>query len=488
MNLQELRRNLPHRLWPMVIASSVFLAACGGSGGGGSTPTAGIGGTGITYGTVTGFGSILVNGRRVDDSAATVTLDDNPGSGPNGGIKQGMVIKATGTFSGNTGTATSVVYRDNLEAPVCDAPATVNGIRTLRVLGQTVILDATTIVDDPETIDSILFGDIVEVSGLPDDQERIQTSFIEVKNPVPAEVEVKGRVDSVNGIAETLTINALNVNFNGALIDNNIPGGVPAVGQFIEVKGTVYACGGATDTLTATKVELEPEGAGAIAAGVEAEVEGFVTSPLNAGRFTVGSREIEITGSTRYLPEDFSQADILVGAKVEVEGDFANGVLTAAKISIRRNVKLESEVLSGDINSFILKGLPGIVITTNADTDIEGGVNVIPNASLRVRGIEGPNNTVLATEIEDRGGSSDAFLQGAVDAKNGTVITILGIDVDTGLIPDNFPGPDPNFENTDEQGISRSTFLGLVQLGTLVKVKGELLAPNILWEEAELED
>ena len=469
------------------VALSVTLASCGGSGGGGgggSNQTAGVGGTGITYGTVTGFGSLLVNGRRVDDSGASVTLDDIPGSGLNGGIKQGMVIKATGTFSGNTGTATSVVYRDNLEAPVCDDPATVNGIRTLRVLGQTVILDATTIVDDPDTIDTIGLGDIVEVSGLPDDLERIQTSFIEVKNPVPAEVEVKGRVDSVDGIAETLTINALNVNFNGALIDNNIPGGVPAVGQFIEVKGTVYGCNVATDTLTATKIELEPEGAGAIAAGVEAEIEGFVTGPLNAGSFMIGSREVEITGSTRFLPEDFSDANIIVGAKVEAEGTFANGVLTAAKISFRRNVKLESDVDTViNSNTFTLVGFPGIVITTNSETT---GDPVVGH--IEVRGVEGPNNTVLATRIDDRSGSSDAFLQGVVDAESGTEITILGIVVDTGLIPENFPGPDPNFEDADEQGVSRATFLGLVELGTLVKVKGNLVAPNITWEEAELED
>ena len=292
-----------------LLVGSLVLAACGGGGGGssgggggGGGTIAGIGGTGISYGKVNGFGSILVNGRRIEISGATVTLDDNPGIGLNGGIKQGMVVKATGTFSGNTGTATSVVYRDNLEGPVCDAPATVGGIRTLRVLGQTVILDATTFVEDPETIDSIAVNDIVEVSGLPDELERIQTSFIEVKDPAPVEFEVKGRVDTVDGGLKKLTINSLEVDFNLALVDNNIPGGIPAVGQFIEVKGTTYTCGGGTDMLEASKVELEPEGAGAIGAGDDAEIEGFVTSPLSANSFVIGNREVEITGSTIYLP------------------------------------------------------------------------------------------------------------------------------------------------------------------------------------------
>ncbi|MCH7882030.1 MAG: hypothetical protein IIB69_10760, partial [Proteobacteria bacterium] len=351
---------------------SSLLASCGGS-----VITAGIGGTGISYGTVTGFGSIILNGSHLDDSTASVTLDGIPGdeSLPHRGLKQGMVVKVSGTFSGNTGTAESIEYRNNLEGPICDAPPSVNGIRTLRVLGQTVILDATTIVDSPATIDSIIAGDIVEVSGLPDDLEQIHASFIEVKDPIDAVIEVKGRVGNVNG--SILTINSLEVDFSSiGVIDNNIPGGVPAVGQFIEVKGTA-SCNfpnNQTDTLIATKVELEPEGAGIIPAGVHAEVEGFVTTDLISGSFMIGNQEVVIDGNTRFLPEDFDVFDIVVGAKVEAEGTSANNVLTATKISFRENVKLESDVdlatLSGSSPtfSFELVGLPGITITTNSAT------------------------------------------------------------------------------------------------------------------------
>ena len=241
--------------------------------------------------------------------------------------------------------------------------------------------------------------------------------------------------------------------------------------------------------LTATKVELEPEGAGTIPDGVNAEVEGFVTNidqmPVS---FMIGNRQVDITGSTRYLPtEDFSVANIVVGAKIEAEGTSANGVLTATKISFRENVKFESDVDTGNNSSFTLKGLPGITITTNSSTDITGLTgSVTADVAIRVRGIEGPNNTVLATRIVDAGGVlSDAFMQGAVDTKIGTEITVLGIVVDTILISETFPS---NFEDTDEMGIPRATFLGLVEPGTLVKFKGALVAPDILWDEAELED
>jgi hypothetical protein len=131
-------------------------------------------------------------------------------------------------------------------------------------------------------------------------------------------------------------------------------------------------------------------------------------------------------------------------------------------------------------------GFPNIDITTNSATD-PNGVTVSPGLHIRVRGIEGPNNTVLATRINTQSGM-DAFLQGAVDDISGADVTILGVTVNTNLIPDNFPDPDPNFQDIDEIGISRATFLDLVQPGTLVKFKGELSSGTITWDEAELED
>ncbi|HSW51835.1 MAG TPA: DUF5666 domain-containing protein, partial [Sulfuricaulis sp.] len=215
--------------------------------------------------------------------------------------------------------------------------------------------------------------------------------------------------------------------------------------------------------------------------------EGFITESNPGGfSFRIGNQQVAWTGSTLFLPQDFSAADLVVGAKLEAEGTLANGVLTASKISFRENVKLESDVASGNNSSFTLAGLPGISVTTNSATDFR--VAVVQNAQVRVRGIEGPNNTVLATRIEDRGSSSNAFLQGPVDTKVGTVITILGISVNTNQIPDNFPSPDPNFQDVNEQGVTRATFLGLVQPGTLVKFKGDLQGQTILWDEAELED
>ena len=355
------------------------------------------------------------------------------------------------------------------------------------MLGQTVILNATTTnVDNGLTIDDISFGDFIEVSGLPNELEHIIASFIEVKNPPDIEVEVKGRVDTVDSGLMVLTINDLEVNFSDpGVVDNSIPGGIPVLDQFVEVKGTIFACvTGTPDTLIATSVELEPEGAGEIPEGGRAEVEGFITNiDQMPDSFRIGERVVDITEDPQFLPEDFGVSDILVGAKVEAEGTSANGgVIIATKISFRRNVKIESDVDMVNGSSFTLVGLPGIIIETNLDTEFN--IPIISGNHIRVRGIEGPNNKVLATRIDDRGTSSDVFLQGPVDAESGGVITVLGITVNTDLIPIS------NFEDVNDMLISQATFLGSVELGTLVKFQGVLEGSPIAitWNEAELED
>jgi hypothetical protein len=97
-----------------------------------------------------------------------------------------------------------------------------------------------------------------------------------------------------------------------------------------------------------------------------------------------------------------------------------------------------------------------------------------------VRGIEGPNNSVLALRIDDRGNSTDVFVQGAVDTVSNPNITVLGVAVDT--------TPIFQFEDVNDIGIPRATFFGSVQRGTLVKIKGRLSGNAVVWEEAEFED
>lgn len=65
---------LTRRHW-LVLAASI-LPGCGGGSGSVTALLPGTGGTGIyAQGSISGFGSVIVNGIRFDDTAATVQLD-----------------------------------------------------------------------------------------------------------------------------------------------------------------------------------------------------------------------------------------------------------------------------------------------------------------------------------------------------------------------------------------------------------------------------
>ncbi|HSH07907.1 MAG TPA: DUF5666 domain-containing protein, partial [Burkholderiales bacterium] len=125
----------PTLFWRVALAAalSFTLAACGGGGVDGGT-----GGTGVSSGTVTKFGSIFVNGVEFSTSGATFRRDDNPSS--EGELKIGMNVEVRGSIASSTsGTATLVEVEEAVRGPLEAAPTgTPSTGATLVVLGQTV--------------------------------------------------------------------------------------------------------------------------------------------------------------------------------------------------------------------------------------------------------------------------------------------------------------------------------------------------------------
>jgi hypothetical protein len=70
-----LSARLSRRSWVALAVSS--LSGCGGGSGGADTAgLPGTGGTGIYQGSITGFGSVIVNGVTYDNANATMRLND----------------------------------------------------------------------------------------------------------------------------------------------------------------------------------------------------------------------------------------------------------------------------------------------------------------------------------------------------------------------------------------------------------------------------
>ena len=462
-----------------MIGLAWLLAACGNDG----APSVSASGSGIgsgsgsasASGTITGFGSVIVNGKRFDTSSSSFTVDGQSGSQSD--LKVGMTVTVNGSFNGTQRSASAVLQKDAVEGLVQSVAA--DGL-SLIVMGQTVFVDNRTLIDDNipgRSILNLLAGtDHVEVNGYIRPNGVIQATFIE-KKQINVTPEVRGFVTNHNDGAKTFRIGTLTVNYATALInDMPTPTGSNWDGLVVEAKGTVFNA--TITTLTAT--EVEPDGLGIGNNVDEFEVEGFVTQVLGSGDFFIGRTRVQTTASTEFRGGAIDE--IVVGAKMSAEGRWANGILTAKHVKFHESVKLEGDIEMISSNLFRLTGLPGLTITVSSQTELKdtnlGGLS--SGDHVRVRGrLSGPNS-VIATRVELRSGDNDVDLQGPVQSIAGNVIVILGVSVDTSSVT--------QFESVSGSPMNRTGFLGEVKAGSLVKVKGKFNGSTVRWDEAELED
>lgn len=469
-----------------------LLSGCG-SGGATSGTGGAASGSAAASGTITGFGSVYVNGKKFETNDVQVNHDGESercslDSSNRCGLKEGMTVKVSGSFNGSSRSASTITQEDTLEGPITSKNQVDANNGTLAVLGQTVIVDSTTRFDSGINLTTLSNGNVIEVSGFVKSDGTIAASFIEQKagvgvcSPV---CEVKGTIKGHDAVLATFQIGGLTVTYNNTIIrDMPTPVGSNWNGRFVEVKGTDFSVNAGVPTLVATKVEPENDGVGNNDMD-EFEVEGFVTQAGTPNGkiidFNIGTTQIRTTANTEFRGGTVDE--IVVGAKMSAEGRFDGTTLIAKHVKFHAAVKLEGNIATINGNTFTIAGLPGVTVTVNSQTEGGNALNSLLGQHVRVRGRLGSSNSVIATRIEDRGqADSDVDLQGPVQSISGQDLTILGVAIDTSTISND------NFEGLNDQVIGRSAFFNVVKEGTLVKVKGRLDGVGVTWREAELEE
>lgn len=466
------------------LSISIVLAGCGG---GGSSQVAGIDRTGnpvakSAVGTVTGFGSVIVNGVTYNTDNATFTIDGNPGSQSDLNVGDVVVVTATVDSSGNA-TASSVVFDDLVEGAV--SAIDVAG-ETLTVLGQIVRTGADTSFDDsvPQgSLAGLRVGDIVEVTGFRNALAEIEATRIELEGP-GSESEVTGTVMNLDTAASTFMIAGLTVDYSAAQLEEFPAAGI-SEGDLVEAKGSE----GPTGVLQASTVEFKDDEFDNDD-GDELEVEGFITRFASATDFDVGTVTVTTTNATVF--EGGTAADLGLNIKVEVEGEFdASGTLVADKVDIRRAqaVRISALVDSVDsANSSLV--LLGITIKTDLLTRFEDDVldlepfaisDINVGDYVEIRGSEFPagSGEILAGRVE-REDPDDTIIQGFVASIAQPQFEILGVSVDT-------TGAD--FEDENDSPISATQFFNRLAVGDLVKAEGtEVSDRAVTAREVEFED
>lgn len=468
-----------------MIGSAGLFTACG-SGGDGVAVSASGSGSASASGTITDFGSLFVNGKKFETENVEMRRDGVTERCPINpvatcGLKKGMVATVHGSFNGNERSANTVLQKDAVEGLVQSVAA--DGL-SLIVMGQTVLVDNTTLIDDNipgRNILNLVAGtDNVEVNGHIRPNGIIQATFIERKL-VGVTPEVRGFVNSHASGSATFRIGNLTVNYSGADIsDMPVPNGNNWNGRFVEVKGTNFVS--ASTTLIATKVEPENQGIGRVID--EFEVEGFVTqvgTPNgNVIDFTIGTIPVSTTDNTEFRGGTVDE--IVVGAKMSAEGRFEGGTLIAKHVKFHESIRLEGDIATIGSNAFTIAGLPGVSVDVNSQTELRGTSlgGLSPGDHVRVRGRVSGTTSVIATRVELRSADRDLDLQGPVQSIAGNEIVILGVSVDTSAIS--------HFESVSGTSMSRAGFLAAVKVNSLVKFKGERNGTVAVWDEAELED
>lgn len=464
------------------IAATLFtLVGCGGGSEG--TQLGGIEGTGFAMGTVTGFGSILVNGITFSTSGTTFTIDGQAGTQAD--LRVGDVVSVLGPIDagGATGTANTVTFDDNVEGPV-ESVNVASGL--LIVLGQTVRVDGGTAFDDGVqncALETLPVGQVVEVSGFRDTAGTVRATRIECK-AAGGELEVTGTIEALDTNQRRFRIAALTVDYSQAQLQN-FPGGEPANGQMVEVKGAMLNAG----VLVATRVEFKDPSI-PVNDGDRVELEGLITRFVSATDFDVAGQRVTTVVGTRF-ENCGSPFNPPLNTKVEVEGTLSNTIISAQRVECRvgTDLRVSANVESVDVAANTLTVL-GISISISATTRLEdkssADVSPFRLSDLRVgdfvevRGGAGATaNSIAAALLEREDPENRVELRGITQSVVPPDFTILGVTVLTNASTE--------FRDENDAPITAAAFFAQAA-DRLVSARGTLLNAAIAAEEAELED
>lgn len=373
-----------------LIAATLLAAACGG---GSNVDTGGTGALPESYssGRITGYGSVIVNGVRFDDSKALV-LDDDGMPQTSNALQLGMVVDVTagGVTPDSAGgtphaTATMIQLHTEIVGPVVSVDVAGN---SLVVLGQTVDVDTATVFSGSTGLAGLAANDVVEVFGFYNATSgHVLAARIE-KTTGATSYQLRGAVANLDTNAKTFQI-------GGAVIDYSqiASGQLPTLSNGQRVRAVLNTTPH-VGVWVATKIS---SGARHVPEHVNGDVEGFITNFTSAGSFSVDGVAVDASGSGVQFANG-TAADLANGVRVEVEGTMTNGVLVATKVEFNGKgdhgghgghdleVELHGAVQPGVTASTFL--LRNVTVHFDNTTQFAGGTaaDLVTGAQLEVKG------------------------------------------------------------------------------------------------------
>jgi hypothetical protein len=326
--------------WLALAAATALLAACGGGSDApvavplpqavpGGTPTA------LAGGIVTGFGSVIVDGKRWDDRNARTerARDDNPSASDLTEAKLGHRVEIEFESDG-------VAKTMRVEAEVLGRVSAVDAVKKeLRIAGQLVRTNTdpaagpvTIYADGYTQFSDIKLDDVAEVHGLPrydsaTSRYVIEASRIEKKATLPAGIaRIAGVVTAYDPAARTFKLGDLVVSVGSALV---VPANRSLANDIRVVVWTTAISTGPAATASFIRIKERSE-----ATGLQSEVAGRISKfDAAAASFELGGIKVNARSAIVVPANQSLAADLYVVAR----GTFAtDGALNATQVRIRK--------------------------------------------------------------------------------------------------------------------------------------------------------
>ena len=380
-------------LTTITLIAALPLLSCGG-GGGSTVAEGGIGGTGISVGRITGFGSIFVNGIEYETDIST-TFDINGSSGDEDDLAVGMVVRLSGSKdeATSTGAADTVAYSSLVTGEVdVDYDTDTD---TFGAMGQTISINADTVYEGTPTnptLADLSIGDLVEISGFTDGSSgMILATRIEEKASI-SEYEVIGEVVPISGTTR-FTIGGLTVETNGQHT-------IPSAGTLVEVESSSAPAGGILTLDPSDSISIVGNGDGTVGEdGEEIEVEGQVTADFDGTYFSLNGQVVEVLPGTEFK-DGATTADLVVGRIIEVEGTMSGNILLAEEIEAETDESSKEEI-SGNVSAVVVGSGGSGSITLLGQT-------ILVNSSTILKSDLPGEDTFNLTQLQSATGDGDA--------------------------------------------------------------------------------
>lgn len=304
-------------------------------------------------GRISGFGDLHVNGVQYSTAGATITIDGQPATLEE--LEVGMVVTVRGRVNNDStaGVATAIDYVTTLQGFASEVDPTAG---SLTVFGQTVRIDYTTFLKNLNGLGELTQGDVVEVSGFPDNTGSIRATFLSRKKRIDS-VAIAGKIIDPPGNNSLI----LEVTPKGRHVTVIGPAGVDlklTAGDFIQVKASSFDLHG---TVINSK-EIRVLDNLPVARGGQINMEGYITSHGGEHSFTINGFPVNDLG----LTPGFSPKE---GMKIELSAIMGKGELLAARVDEESasDTRISGEVGSVAPGTFSLQ-LCGLTVYINERT------------------------------------------------------------------------------------------------------------------------